>query len=226
MLEAEKKYYINKVLCASDPKNPQRFLNYRFKHVFIIFGFTGSGKDAIINAFLERNKQHPFAKFVRTMTRDQRPHELDMTDGFFVEKVLFKTLKKNHRFFYDYERYNGTQFGYDTLHLIFELARNNVIMVGGGEKNFEGLIEGIHNIIDLIPVTTIFINRPKADVIASLQNRGGDPARVRERIANIESQWYEKPKKPVDHFIWNTDLEAAVDEFTRIIDTTLATPSA
>ncbi|PIZ72971.1 hypothetical protein COY07_02540 [Candidatus Peregrinibacteria bacterium CG_4_10_14_0_2_um_filter_43_11] len=223
MLEAEKKYYINKVLCASDPDDPRHFLNYRFRHVFLVFGFTGSGKDTVINTFLKENKEHPFVKFVRTMTRDQRPDELEMTDGFFVEKKLFDTLKKNHRFFYDYERYNGTQFGYDAMHFIFQLVHRNIIMAGGGEANFEGLIEGIHNIIDMIPVTTIFINRPKEDIIASLKKRGGDPAQIQGRIDNINAQWYEKPKKQVDHFILNTDLKASVAEFVRIIDATLAT---
>lgn len=120
ILEEEKKYYLGKILCTADPKNPLRFIKHKFNHVFILYGFTGCGKDTIINAFLKGNQTYPFVKFIRTMTRPRRPSELDMVDGFFIKKSLFDYLKKHHRFFYSYKRYSGKEFGYDTIHFLLE----------------------------------------------------------------------------------------------------------
>lgn len=229
-LELQKKYYLGKILCTIDPEHPDAFFHHKFNHVFIIFGFTGSGKDTIINEFLKKNllrpknDQFPFVKFIRTLTRQRRPVELDIADGFFIEKELFDQLKKNSRFFYFYKRYTGKEFGYDTIHFIFELIRKNIIMVGGGEKNFEGIITGIKSLFDTIPITTIFVNRPKAEIIKSLKKRGGKPEDLKQRMEHIENAWYKKPKKPMDYFIWNTDLKKAVAKLTIIVSDVLSGP--
>lgn len=217
MIPEELKYYIGKVLCTADPNDPSKYLNYPFKRVFLVFGFTGGGKDAVINGFLKANKDFPFTKFIRTLTRHKRPTELEMHDGFFVERELFDYLKTHGRFFYWYQNYGDTEFGYDTMHLLFELAQNNVCMVGGREQNLEGLLDGIHSLFDTIPVTTIFINRPKEKIIEHIQKRGGDPEELKKRIEHIEKAWYEKPKKPMDHFIYNESLEEAIKAFAEIV---------
>ncbi|MBI2463801.1 hypothetical protein HYV57_02505 [Candidatus Peregrinibacteria bacterium] len=223
-LELQKKYYLGKILCTIDPEHPDAFLHHQFNRVFIIFGFTGSGKDTIINEFLKKNLLKPkktrysFVKFIRTLTRQRRPVELDIADGFFIEKELFDHLKKNGRFFYSYKRYSGKEFGYDTIHFIFELIRKNIIMVGGGEKNFEGLITGIKSLFDSIPITTIFINRPKAEIIKSLKKRGGNQEGMKKRIEHIENAWYKNPKKPMDYCIWNRDLKKAVEQLIKIVN--------
>lgn len=220
-LDLQKKYYLGKILCAIDPSHPDAFLKYHFHHVFIVFGFTGSGKDTIINEFLKRSAtQKPpkprFIKFFRTMTRSRRPKELDFSDGFFIEKELFDELKRRSRFFYAYKRYSGKEFGYDTLHFIFELTRGHVIMIGGHEKNRDDLVKGIQSLFFNIPITTIFVNRPKAHIIKSLKKRGGKPEDTERRIEYIQKNWYKNPKQPMDYYIWNTNLKKSVQRFTVI----------
>lgn len=221
MIPEELKYYIGKILCTADPKDPSQFLHRDLHRIFLVFGFTGSGKDTVINEFLKGNKEYPFTKFIRTLTRNKRPSELEMVDGFFIQKKLFKHLKDHGRFFYWYERYGYLQFGYDTLSLLFQLTRNNVIMVGGTEKNYEGLMDGIHSIFGAIPITTIFINRPQEEILAQIKKRGGDPEEMRARLQFIETEWYENPKNPMDYLIWNTDLNAATQQFKEIVTKTL-----
>lgn len=217
MIDEEKKYYLGKILCTADKNNTLRYVKNKFNHVFIVFGFPGSGKDRLINDFLKDNKKFPFVKFIRTLTRHKRPHELDMVDGFFINKKLFQYFKTHHRFFYTYRRYGDKEFGYDTLHFLFELLKNNIIMVGGNEKNFDGLVEGIKSVFHTIPITTIFLNRPKQDIIAGIKKRGGDKKEIKKRIDFIKKDWYERSKKPVDYIIFNQDIRESVEKLKTII---------
>ncbi|MFH0821011.1 MAG: hypothetical protein V1908_04515 [Candidatus Peregrinibacteria bacterium] len=225
MLDSELQYYIGKILCTADPKDPSRFLHRDLHRIFLVFGFTGSGKDTVINEFLKVNKEYPFAKFIRTLTRTKRPSELEMVDGFFIQQKLFDHLKDHGRFFYSYERYDYLKFGYDTLSLLFQLTRNNVVMVGGTEKNYDGLMDGIHSIFGSIPVTTIFVNRPKEDILAHIKKRGGDPEEMEARLKFIEKEWYEKPQKPMDYVIWNNNLTDSVHQFQGIVQEILGSSS-
>ncbi|MFH0838472.1 MAG: hypothetical protein V1880_04380 [Patescibacteria group bacterium] len=200
--------------------------NYNFHRVYIIFGFTGSGKDAVTEGFLERNKKYPLAKFVRTLTRAKRPGENEIFSAYFVEKELFDHLKERDRFFYHYEKYDGNEFGYDTSHLIFLLANSNVIMIGGGEQNLPGLAKGIKSVFSNIPVTTVFINRPKKDIQDGIRKRGGDPAQIEKRIRYVEENWRDRPLDNFDYFIWAEDMGEGIAEFTRIVEETLESPQA
>jgi guanylate kinase len=193
---------------------------YDFSQVFIFFGFTGSGKDAVIDGFLKQNTKYPFSKFVRTLTRPKRPSEDEILSGYFVEKELFDHLRERGRFFYHYEKYDGDEFGYDAVHLIFTLARGNVIMVGGNEKNLKDLVTGIKSVFDNIPITTVFINRPKEDIIEGIKKRGGDPEQIKKRIEAIEQGWY-KDSLNCDHSIWNTDIDSSVKDFQDLVELTL-----
>lgn len=221
MIAPELQYYIGKILCTADPHDPSRFLHRDLHRIFLVFGFTGSGKDTVINEFLKENRNDPFSKFIRTLTRTRRPSELEMVDGFYVDKKLFDHLKEHGRFFYWYERYGYLQFGYDTLSLLFQLTRNNVMMVGGTEKNYEGLMDGIHSIFGSFPITTLFINRPKEDIVTQIKRRGGTSEEMEARLKFIEEEWYEKPTKPMDHFIWNNDLASSIRQLQEIIQETL-----
>ncbi|MBU1935498.1 hypothetical protein KKF04_05570 [Patescibacteria group bacterium] len=194
--------------------------NYYFNHVFIFFGFTGSGKDTVIDGFLEQNTKYPFSKFVRTMTRPKRSNENEILSGYFVEKELFDHLKERGRFFYYYEKYDGDEFGYDATHLIFTLSRGHVIMVGGNEKNLKGLTSGIRSVFNNIPITTVFINRPKEDIIEGIKKRGGDPEQIQKRIKAIEEGWYQDSLF-CDHSIWNTDSAKSIKDFQELVELTL-----
>lgn len=193
---------------------------YKFNRVYIFFGFTGCGKDAVIDGFLSKNKRYTFSKFVRTLTRPKRPAEKELIGGYFIEKELFDHLKERGRFFYSYEKYDGDEFGYDTTHLIFLLSHGNVIMVGGGEQNLGGLTGGIKSVFDNIPITTVFINRNKEDIIKSMTKRGGEADQIKKRTEFIEKNWSPKPQAHFDYIIWNDDLEGAIKEFGGIVTAT------
>lgn len=213
--DQERKYYQRKVLqtARSEVVDPARWSH---NHVFLIFGFTGSGKDTLINAFLEQTKL-PFSEFVRTLTRAKRPSETEALSGFFIERDFFDYLKERNRFFYWYRKYDGDEFGYDTLHFIFEITKGHVLMIGGGEANRLPLLMNLERLFNGVSVHTIFINRPKEAIREGLLRRGGEPDQVQKRLEALESQWKEKPEQPMDAFIWNLDKDQALREFTAFI---------
>jgi len=222
-LEKQQKYYLQQILLtvcggAIDPET------YRFNHVFPVFGWTGSGKDTLMDHFLKTTK-HPFSKFTRTLTRPGRPGETPVNDAFFVKPDFFDYLKENKKFFYFYEKYDGDKFGYNIMHLIFLISRGHILMVGGSEQNLPGLVEGIHNIFPEAPVTPLFINRPKEQIIAGIRARGGDPVQVEKRVSHIEKSWTPKPQQHFDHIIWNEDMEDAKKDFAQAIEESLGNPA-
>jgi guanylate kinase len=194
---------------------------YKFNRVFLVFGFTGSGKDTVIDGFLAQNKKYPFSKFVRTLTRPIRPNENETVSGYFIEKDLFEHLMKRSRFFYHYEKYDGDEFGYDSVHLIFLLSRGNVIIIGGGEQNLEGLVSGIKGVFEAIPITTVFVNRNKEDIIEGMKKRGGSPEQIRKRTESIQKNWAPKPQHKFDCIIWNDNLEQSIKEFSDLVESSL-----
>jgi len=219
-LQHERRDYLLKLMtsCFGGEKPLQSYADNR---VFIIFGFTGSGKDTVIDGFLKNNKKYPFFKFVRTLTRPKRPSEAEVLSGYFIEKELFEHLKERERFFYHYEKFDGDEFGYDTVHFIFLVANGNLIMIGGSEKNADGLIKGMHSVFSDLPITTVFINRPKQTIIEGIKARGGDPEQIKKRIKAIEDNWYEKSKYPCDYSIWNEDMDKAIGEFQAMVEKVL-----
>ena len=213
-IQKERRIYLFKLMTSSYADQQFDLNNYQFNRVFLVHGFTGSGKDAIIDGFLKQNKKYPISKFVRTLTRSKRPGENEILSGYFVEKELFQHLKDRSRFFYCYEKYDGDEFGYDSIHLIFLLSRGHVIMIGGGEQNMPGLVEGIKSVFQNIHITTVFINRNKDDIIEGMKKRGGDPEQIRKRTESIEKNWTPKPQQKFDCIIWNDVLEDSINEFS------------
>lgn len=223
-LQKGRREYLFKLMTSSYADKECDFDEYQFNHVYVVFGFTGCGKDAVIDGFLMQNKKYPFSKFVRTLTRPKRPGENEVLSGYFVEKELFDHLKERSRFFYYYDKFDGDEFGYDTTHLIFLLSKGHVIIVGGGEQNLPGLISGIKSVFDNINFTTIFINRNKEDIIKGMVKRGGDAEQIKKRTEFIEKSWSPKPHEKFDHIIWNDGLEDAVKQFQQIVESTLEPP--
>ena len=224
-LQNERRIYLLKLMTSASGKEVD-LETYDFHHVYIIFGFTGSGKDAVTQGFMDRNTKYPFSKFVRTLTRGKRPGENEILSAYFVEKELFDHLKERGRFFYHYEKYDGNEFGYDSSHLIFLLANSNVIIIGGNEQNLPGLVRGVKSVFSGIPITTVFVNRPKTDIQNSIRKRGGDPAQIEKRIQYVEENWRDRPLDSFDHYIWAEDLEEGIGEFTRIVEETQNIPQA
>lgn len=220
-LQQERRIYLLKLM-TSAVGGEIDLETYNFHRVYLIFGFTGSGKDAVTQGYMDRHKEYPFAKFVRTLTRAKRPGENEILSAYFVERELFEHLKERGRFFYDYEKYDGSEFGYDTSHLIFLLGNGNVIMIGGGEQNKPALVKGIKSVFPGIPVTTVFINRPKADIQASIRKRGGDPDQVEKRVQYVEENWHDRPVDNFDYFIWAENLEDGIRQFTDAVEETQA----
>lgn len=224
-LQQERRIYLLKLMTSAGGRETD-LNDFNFNHVYVIFGFTGSDKDAVTEKFMEQNIKYPFNKFVRTLTRAKRPGENEIFSAYFVEKELFDHLKERDRFFFHYEKYDGNEFGYDTSHLIFLLSNSNVIMIGGGEQNRPGLIKGIKSVFPNIPVTTVFINRPKKDIQEGIHKRGGEPEQIEKRIQYVEENWNDRPMDNFDYFIWAENLEEGVAEFSRIVEETQALPKA
>ncbi|MBU1017413.1 hypothetical protein KKA33_00090 [Patescibacteria group bacterium] len=225
-LQRGRRDYLFKLMTSAYAEQELDVSTYQFNRVFIVFGYTGSGKDAVIDGFLQQNRKYPFSRFVRTLTRPKRPGENEVFSGYFVERELFDHLKDRGRFFYHYEKYDGDEFGYDSVHLIFLISKGNVIMIGGGEQNLPGLMRGIKSVFDNIPVTTVFINRPKEDILAGIRKRGGDPAQIEKRVQFIENEWKDRPLAHFDYFIWAEKLQEGVDTFRRMVEEKSELPKA
>jgi hypothetical protein len=75
-------------------------------------------------------------------------------------------------------------------------------------------------------VTTVFINRPKADIEVSIRKRGGPPEQVEKRIKHVEDNWKDRPLAKFDYFIWAENLEESIAEFTKMVEETLEPPKA
>jgi guanylate kinase len=222
-LEKQQKYYLQQILltvCGGKIN----LETYKFNRAFIVCGWTGCGKDTLIDNCIKDSKL-PLTKFIRTLTRAGRPGEAPAGDAFFVKPEFFNHLKENQKFFYSYEKFFGDQFGYSIMHLIFLISRGHVLMVGGGEQNMSGLVEGIHNVFPEAPITTLFINRPKEEIIAGIRARGGDGAEIEKRVAHIEKNWKPKPQQHFDHIIWNEDMEDAKKDFAKAIEESLGNPT-
>lgn len=221
-IQKERRIYLFKLMTSSYSENEIDFDAYQFNRVFIVCGFTGCGKDAVIDGFLKQNRKYPFSKFVRTLTRPKRPGENEVLGGYFVENELFDHLKERGRFFYDYEKYDGDKFGYDAVHLIFLLSKGNVIIIGGGEQNMPGLVEGVKSVFQNIHITTVFINRNKEDIISGMVIRGGDQEQIKKRSEFINKSWKPKPQQKFDFIIWNDDFGESVKQFNEMVETSLA----
>lgn len=175
-------------------------------------GYSGAGKNAIINELM---KKHPFFTYIPSVTtRNKREEEKDGFPYFFVSKEKFTDLIQQNELI-EYEEIHGEFYG--TLKEKYRKAieNNQIILVDIG---VEGAISmknefGTHALL-------IFIEPPSiAKLKERLMNRG--ELDVQKRLKRID---YESSMKPqFDEVVINNELEKAVEECEKILSQRIPT---
>ena len=186
------------------------------RHVVVIAGPSGSGKNAILQALLSRFKN--CTRLVTATTRAPREGENEGVDYYFLSPEKFKEKMANglipeHRFV----EALGTYYGTYLPDLDKKLASGRVILA---QIDVEGA-EGATMFKEKYGAVSIFILPGSAEefehrVRARNPNMSEDELRKRMHIAEIEMNEY---ARKYDYQIVNADghLEKAVDDVVAIL---------
>jgi guanylate kinase len=176
--------------------------------IIVFSGFSGVGKNTIINAL--RSRYSSLVYIPSMTTRDMREGESEGFPYFFVSKEEFMERVKNGHFI-EYEQIHGNWYGTpkDKYH---EAIRNNQIVVKDIDVNGAmSMKEEFGNYTVLI-----YIEPPSIDELKKrLVTRGDDMDDIIRRLKRVD---YELSKKPMfDEWIVNENLEKAIEECDEIL---------
>lgn len=180
--------------------------------VVIFSAPSGSGKTTIVRALLERFPQFEFS--VSATSRAPRGCERDGVDYYFFTHSDFMQAVSENRFVEWEEVYKGTCYG--TLRSEVERiwAKGHVIV-------FDVDVIGGINLKRIFgsDACSIFVMPPSVEELRRrLEGRGTDaPEVIDRRVAKAEFELTKAPE--FDHIVVNDDLDAAIDEAIRILDT-------
>lgn len=181
--------------------------NEKGKHLLIISGPSGCGKDSVVQLLLARCDWLGLS--VSATTRAPRPGEVDGQDYYFLTPEDFEQLIADDQLI-EYTKYVGNYYG--TLKSEVDeriMAGKAVVLV------IE--VEGAARVKKMYPeATAVFILPPSFDELERrLLSRGTESIlKVRERLRRAHE---ELPfAKKYDYNIVNDDLEKCADEVERI----------
>ncbi|WP_418983716.1 guanylate kinase [Alistipes sp.] len=180
--------------------------------VVIFSAPSGSGKTTIVRALLERFPQFEFS--VSATSRAPRGCERDGVDYHFFTHADFMQAVSENRFVEWEEVYKGTCYG--TLRSEVERiwAKGHVIV-------FDVDVIGGINLKRIFgsDACSIFVMPPSVEELRHrLEGRGTDaPEVIDRRVAKAEFELTKAPE--FDHVVVNDDLDEAVEQTVRILDT-------
>jgi guanylate kinase len=181
----------------------------RTGHVFLLIGPSGSGKTTLIQALRRRQPEVTFLP--TTTTRPPRPGETDGVEYFFTSDAEFDRALAAGDFF-EWQPIHGHRYGSSRQRFAAALEAGRVgitsLDILGGLAVKAAMGER---------ATTVFV-RPSS--LAVLRQRllargdtGGDDLERRLRRAEMEIAQASR----CDYIVINDDLEAALDQLTRIV---------
>jgi guanylate kinase len=175
--------------------------------VLVITGPSGVGKGTLIRLLLAR---FPAMKLsVSATTRDPRPGEADGVDYHFLSPEEFEA-KIDADEFLEWAEYAGNRYG--TLRSELERDAHPLVL----EIEVQGARQVRARVGDAV---SVFIAPPSEEALRTrLVGRGSDsPEQVERRL---ETAWTElAARDEFDHVIVNDDLDAAVEELSRLVAT-------
>lgn len=183
--------------------------------VIIFSAPSGSGKTTIVKQLLERYPQLEFS--VSATSRAPRGTERDGVDYYFLSHEAFMQAVAENRFVEWEEVYKGTCYGTLRSELDRIWQKGNIILfdvdVMGG-INLKRIFGG--------DACSIFIMPPSiGELERRLVGRGTDsPEVIAKRLAKAEFEISKSTE--FDHIVVNDDLDAAVEDTRRIIESFLA----
>lgn len=176
--------------------------------IFILSGFAGAGKNAIINRLLEIN---PALQYIPSYTtREKREGESQGKPYQFVSLEEFHRMIEENDFI-EYEEVHGNLYGtpLSAYEKAFD-AKKTVV------KDID--VNGAVKFKKRFPQAELIFIQPTnpADVIERMRNRGDKEADIERRMERIDYELSLKEK--FTHVVFNDDLETAVQECLQLIE--------
>jgi guanylate kinase len=185
--------------------------------LIVISGASGSGKDSVVRALLERTRSqpNPFHFVVTATSRPKRKKEVDGVDYVFVSSKAFQEMIANNELI-EYAIVYGDYKGVPTRHLEQALE----VMDRGQDVLMRLDVQGARTIRHLIPdALLIFITTPSRDVLLQrLRHRSTEsPEQLQVRAQTAQQETEQMAE--FDYVVPNADgkLDQTVDTVLSII---------
>ena len=181
--------------------------------LIIVAGPSGAGKGTVENAVMERFPEIQFS--VSVTTRPRRDYEVEGKHYFFISKAEFLKRIENDELVEWQEVYSKNGHLYGTLRSYIDGA------LGQGKQLLLDIdIKGGINVKKAYPEhsVSVFIEPPSLDALEKrLIHRNTDsPEEIRIRLERMPEEM--ELGKQFDYTIVNSELDAAVDAFTEILN--------
>ncbi len=182
-------------------------MNNSGKHLLIISGPSGCGKDSIVKEML---KNCPWLGLsVSATTRPPRPGEVDGVDYYFLKKEEFETLIEEGQLL-EHTNYIGNYYGTLKSEVDSRISQGKAVVLVVE-------VQGAANIKAVYPnATTIFVVAPSmAELARRLRGRGTESRdKVRQRLCRAKEEMTLAPT--YDYTIVNDDLKCSAEAVEKI----------
>ena len=175
--------------------------------LFVITGPSGVGKGTLIARVRERIPELELS--TSATTRRPRPGERDGVDYHFLSPDEFERRIDGDEFL-EWAEYAGNRYG--TLRSELERDAHPLVL--------EIEVQGARQVRERVPhATSVFIAPPSDEALRTrLVGRGSDaPEQIERRLQVAREEL--AAESEFDHVVVNDDLDAAVDELSRLVAT-------
>ena len=178
--------------------------------MFILSAPSGAGKTTLCHALLERFPDIVYS--VSYTTRPPRGNEKNGVDYFFIQKEAFENKLKQD-YWAEWAIVHGNFYGTSRKFLDNYLARGRDILLDID-------VQGMRRIVEHYPESiTIFIMPPSLEELRiRLEARAMDSSEVIERRL-MDAEKEIRQRHFYRHIIINDDLEDAITDLTRLLET-------
>lgn len=177
--------------------------------LILITGCSGAGKNTIIQ---ELQKKNPKIRFLKSCTtRQRRPQETDES-YFFLSKNEFDELLKQDKIF-EYEEIHQNFYGIkkESLDKAVEDEKDNIHYIK--DVGVLGQISVVRALKNKIPVVSIFLEVPRAELIKRLKGRGEKDIDLRLARMEFEMGYINN----FDEIVKNVNIEKTLARIEKII---------
>jgi guanylate kinase len=177
--------------------------------VLVITGPSGVGKGTVIRLLLDRFPEMKLS--VSATTRAPRPGEQDGVDYYFLSPEEFQEKIDSDEFL-EWAEYAGNRYG--TLRSELERDAHPLVL----EIEVQGARQVRARVRDAV---LVFIAPPSDEALRTrLVGRGSDsPEQIERRLETARMELLARDNKEFDYVVVNDDLDAAVEELSKLVAT-------